>query len=213
VRITTRRVDVGGVARSDEILEPRVVAGLVGVVPGDEALAALAGVVDEVLELGVVDDRGRLLALGDLGDLRAGERGVEVQGVRADLRQRDRRVDEAAMVTAHDRDARALADAGLPQRVRKGVRAAVHLGERERPEVVDDRRSGDGVARGRRGAEAVQREHGLGDLAGARGRRDARADQRLRREQLLQDAIRDVHGAETYCLTAASDPPGRRRAR
>src|SRR4051794_23883057 len=84
-----------------------------------------------------------------------------------------------------------------------GVRAAVDLGERERAEVVDDRRRGrvadraDGVASGRRGAEAVQREHGLRDLVRARRRRDARADQRLRREQLLQDAIRDVHGPET----------------
>ena len=89
------RLDVGGVARADEILEPRVLGRLIGVVPGDEALAALARVVHEVLVLGVGVVRGRLLALGDLADLRPGERGVEVQRVGAELGQRDRRVDEA----------------------------------------------------------------------------------------------------------------------
>jgi hypothetical protein len=67
VRMTTRPFWLGGstsdvVALADEVLEARVVAGLADVMPGDEALAALARVVDEVLELGVVDDRGGLLA-------------------------------------------------------------------------------------------------------------------------------------------------------
>src|SRR3712207_7399695 len=46
---------------------------------------------------------------------------------------------EAAVVAAEDRDAVAVADARLGERVGQRVRALVDLGERERPELVDDR--------------------------------------------------------------------------
>ncbi len=198
-----RRLEVGRVAVADEVLEARVLGGLVGVVPRDEPRAAPARVVDEVLELGVVDDRRRLLALGDLGDLRAGERGVQVQRVGAELRQRDGRVDEAAVVAAHDRDARALPHPAGAQGVGQRVRALGDLGERERPEVVDERRRvrvadrADGVARGRRGAEAAQRAQRLDDPVRARRRHDPGARQRAGREEFLPDPVLGGHGTET----------------
>ena len=75
--------------------------------------------------------------------------------------QRDRRVDEAAVVAAHDRDARRPRRSRVRRRrVRQRVRAPVDLGERERPELVDDRGRvrvadrADGVAGRRRRAEA-----------------------------------------------------------
>ena len=208
VRMTTRPFWDGG---SRSVVSPSRMrssrrgssAGLVGVVPRDEPRAAPARVVDEVLELGVVDDRRRLLALGDLGDLRPGERGVEVQGVGAELRQRDRRVDEAAVVAAHDRDARALPDPAGAQRVGQRVRALGDLGERERPEVVDERRGvrvadrADGVAGGRRGAEAAQRAQRLDDPVRARRRHDPGARQRAGREEFLPDPVLGGHGTET----------------
>src|SRR2546428_9021151 len=56
-------------AVADEVADERVVGGL-SLVPGDEPLAPLAGVRDELGELLVVDQRDGLLALHDLGDLR-----------------------------------------------------------------------------------------------------------------------------------------------
>src|SRR3954451_22046410 len=213
VRITTRPFSLGGSTlhgappamtgagpgargrAGDEVLERGVVGRLAGVVPGDEALAPLARVVDEVLELGVVDDRGRLLALGDRGDLRARELRVEVQRVGAELRQRDGRVDEAAVVAAHDRDARTLPHPAGAQGVGQGVRALGALGERERPEVVDERRGvrmadrADRVARGGRGPEAAQRAPRLDDPVRARRRHDSRARQRAGGEEFLPDPV------------------------
>ena len=78
-------------------------------------------------ELLVVDDRRGPLALADLGDLRPGEGGVEKQRVGAELRAGDGRLDEAAVVAAQDRDAVALVDAGVAQRVGERVRAPVDL--------------------------------------------------------------------------------------
>ena len=82
--------------------------------PSGQAMKRLrphAGVADQLGELLVVDDRHRLLALDDVGDLRRRERRVQVQRVGAELRARDRGLDEAAVVAAQDRDAVALADA------------------------------------------------------------------------------------------------------
>jgi hypothetical protein len=135
-----RRLHIACVALRDQILHPRVVRlAAVRVVPGDVALAAPRRVVDQLLELVVVDQRLGLLALGDVGELRAGERRVEEQHVGAELRARDHRVGEAAMVAAHDADAVARLDAVGGQRVGQRVRARVDLAERERPELVDDR--------------------------------------------------------------------------
>ena len=99
-------------------------------------------------ELLVVDDGLGLLALADVGDLRAREHRVEVQRVGAELRARHGRVDEAAMVAAEDRDAVALADAEVAPRVGQRVGAGVDLLEGQRPQLVDDRRAcRDGVRR------------------------------------------------------------------
>jgi hypothetical protein len=59
--------------------------------------------------------------------------------VRPDLGDGQRRVDEAAMVAAHDRDPVALAEALVGERVGKRVRAGLHLGEAERAHLVDER--------------------------------------------------------------------------
>ena len=55
----------------DEVLEQWILrpAG-VGVVPGDESLAPPSRLLDQLVELVVVDQRLRLLALGDVGELR-----------------------------------------------------------------------------------------------------------------------------------------------
>ena len=63
------------VAARGQLLEQRVARlAVLGVVPGDEALAPARGVVDQLLELVVVDQRLRLLALGDVGELRGRRR-------------------------------------------------------------------------------------------------------------------------------------------
>src|SRR6185436_6934225 len=105
--------------------EERVRWLLVAVVPGDEALAALGAATDQAIELGVVDEGGGPLALDDLGDLGAGEGGVQVEGVGPELRAGDDRVDKAAVVAAHDRDAVTLLDARVPQPVSERVGPAV----------------------------------------------------------------------------------------
>ena len=133
------RHDLAGVARPDQLVERRVGAVL-GVVPRDEALAPLARLLEEARELLVVDQRAWLLALRDLGELGGGERRVEVERVRPELRDGDRRLDEAAVVAAHDPDAVPLDDAGVGERVGERVRAHVDLGVAERPELVDDHR-------------------------------------------------------------------------
>jgi hypothetical protein len=187
-----RRVDVRGVALVDEVPQQRVgrIAVLLLVVPRDVALAALAGVLDEVAELLVVDERLRLLALGDVGELRARERGVEEQRVGAQLRARHDRVDEAAVVAAHDPDAVALLDALLGEGVRERVGALVDVLEGQRPELVDDRRGvrvargRGGVAARRRGPEADEADDRAEDVVGASRAQDARLDERLDRVQL-----------------------------
>ena len=80
-----------------------------------------------------------LLALEDVDELRAGEGGVEVEDVGAELGGGDARVDEAAVVAAHDRDAVARADAARAQRVGEPVAAVVQLAEGQLAELVDDR--------------------------------------------------------------------------
>src|SRR5262249_12571061 len=106
------------------------------------------------------------------------------------------------------------ADAALAQRVGERVRAAVDVGERERPEVVDERRAvgeadrADRVARGRGRPERVQRAHGLRDPVGARPRDDARPGEGARGEELLEEPVLDVHGTETYVFFGSFRSPG-----
>ena len=109
------------VALVDQLLERRVVQAALALCPGDEALAPLRALLDEVGELLVEDQRARALALDDVGDLRPGEGGVEVQRIDPELRAGDGGVDEAAVVAAHDRHAVALHDAAVGQPVREGV--------------------------------------------------------------------------------------------
>src|SRR4029079_16512214 len=84
--------------------------------PGDVAaepdrIPRLAGLLQQSAELLVVDERLRLLALDHIGQLRPGERGVHIEGTGAELGNRERRLDEATVVAAHDRDAIPLGDA------------------------------------------------------------------------------------------------------
>ena len=82
-----------------------------------------------------------LLPLEHVDELRAGEGGVEVEDVGAELGGRDARVDEAAVVAAHDRDGVTGPDAPRAQRVGEPVAAVVQLPERQLAELVDDARS------------------------------------------------------------------------
>ena len=115
-------------------------------------------------ELLVVDDRLRLLALADLGDLRPREHRVEVERVGAELRAGDRRVDEAAVVAAEDGDVVALADAAVRERV--GEARSCAGGPRRRSACRARRRSP-----GRRGSGSptpCSRRRASGPSAGAR---------------------------------------------
>ncbi len=133
-------VEIGVVVVLDQILEARVVGALgAGVAPCDEALDLLARVGKQPGELVVVDQRHRALALDDLRELGRREPGVHVERVRPQLRQRQRRLDEAMVVAGHDRDAVALADPGVAKAPRQRVGAPVQLTERVLAGIVDDR--------------------------------------------------------------------------
>ena len=63
-----------------------------------------SGAVDGVGELLVVDHHVDVFPVDHLGQRRTGERGVQQQHVGADAGGRDQRLDEAAVVAAHDPD-------------------------------------------------------------------------------------------------------------
>src|SRR5204863_4966131 len=100
-----------------------------------------------------------------------------------DLRGREGRVDEAAVVAAHDRDPVAGLDPVGAERPREAVRALVEVAEAELAELVDDRdrvwaldRSG--RDRGRRGGSpAEELASDASQLVGANGMDDAGLDQ------------------------------------
>ncbi len=199
--------DVARVAALDQRLEQ---VGAVGrrraVRPGDEAAATLRRGLDQALELLVVDDRPGLLALADLGELRRRERGVEKQGVRAELRAGDHRLDEAAVVAAQQRDVVALDDPLVAPRVRERVRAPVDLGERQRACLVDDRDvvgvadRRRGVAGGRRRTPVLDRLDRAHELVGPRRAEHAALDQGahgagLRRQGVEEHARESTEGA------------------
>ena len=93
----------------------------------------------ELCELVVVDHGDGVFVGEHVGDLRAREGGVEVQRARPQLGERDRHLDEEAVVAAHDRHGVLFGDARPGQLVRERVRATVQLRERERATVVDQR--------------------------------------------------------------------------
>jgi hypothetical protein len=187
-----RHDDVVRVAALDQRLEQLGARGRRGAVrPGDEAPAPRGRAGDEVLELLVVDDRLGLLALADLGQLRPGEGGVEKHRVRAERGQRDHRLDEAAVVAAQQRDVVAFDDPRVAPRVRERVRAPVHVGERQRAGLVDDRdvvRVADRrrrVAGGRRRTPVPDRLERADELVGAGRPEHPATDQRARGGGLL----------------------------
>ena len=146
----------------DQLLDGRVLAHVVAVVvPGDHAREVDARLVDQRGELGVEDDRGRLLAVADLAELRRGEGGVEVEDVGAELRQRHRDVDEVAVVAAQHRDAVALVHAQLAQPVGQPGGALVDLLPGQLADLVDQRH----LARRARGEglDAAREAHAAGD--------------------------------------------------
>ena len=165
LRLLARRDDVGAVTRLDQVLEGLVACDrLVVADPGHVApgLAALRSVVDQLRELGVVDRDPRLLTLEHVARLRRRERRVQVQGACAELRARERRLDEVAVIAREDRDPVALDDASIRQRVRERVAAPVDLLEGQLAEVVDQ-------------ADLVRVAHRA--RRGRRGRRRAPVDQ------------------------------------
>ena len=69
----------------------------------------------QLRELAIVDQCDGLLALHDLCELRPRERRVHVQAVGAELRARERRLDEPTVVPAHDRHAVSRSHSGRSQ--------------------------------------------------------------------------------------------------
>ena len=188
---------LGRVSARDQVLEQRIAAGPIGLVPGDEPLAALRARVHEVLELIVVDDGGGLLARHDFCELWSREGGVQVQGARPQLRACHRRIYEAPVVAAHDRHSVAFADPRVREPRRERVRAQLHLGERERPAIVDERRPvrvadrSAGVGGGRRGAPAPQGGGGAHRLVGPRRLEHAGGEQRPRHVRFVEHLLRE----------------------
>ena len=208
---------IGVIAAGDQLFEQRLGRTRAGLTPGDEALAAPAGLLYQLRELLVVDQCHGVFARDHVGDLRAGEVGVEVQRARPQLRAGDRRLDEAAVVAAHDRDAVAFADAGLPQAPGERVGALLSLAEGERSALVDDRRpvgvADRGSEIGRRGggppaAKSRQRAH---RLVRARGREHARAKQGRGDLQLVASLARVHRLSVPNALKAAAPALSRPR--
>src|SRR6202035_4182712 len=94
---------------------------------------------DEPGELFVVDHRRRIFALEHIGDLRTRKGRVQVQRACTALCAGDGRLDEATVVTAHDRNARVFVDAGVGERRGKRGRARIDVAESLSATVVDDR--------------------------------------------------------------------------
>ncbi len=205
----------------DQVLERAVRTRLVRLVPGDEALAALARGGEHLGELVVVDHHHRVLALRDVGELRPAERGVEEQRVRPELVRGDVGLDPAAVVAAHDRDAVARADALGGERVGERVRALVDLAEGERPGLVDDREvvgeaGGGGLeAGGGRRAPADQRARGVEQPVRPLWADDPRAREGRHRLHLAGDVAgaRDPHGRDYPTVRATSSRTASRPSR
>ena len=175
-----RRVRLGAVGGLQRVVD----AALPRPAPGDEAGHVLVG--DELRELLVVDDRLHALTRDDVLQLRPRERRVQQQRVGPELRRRDQRVDEVAMVATQHADAVTGADARRGQRVGQPVRVVVQLGVRDRAGLVDqtdrvavaNRVRGD--AAGRRPVPLPLRLRRADELARMLGPEQAGADERRR---------------------------------
>jgi hypothetical protein len=169
-RFVGRRLQVGVLGGGDQRVEGRRVG--LPLAPADHPLDALVDAVEQAGELLVVDQRLRPLATGHLDELRPGEHRVQVERAGAELGAGQRRLDEAAMVAAHDPDPVAVADPDPLEGVGERVGAPLKLLEAERAALVDqrrlvrvvDRRRGD--AERRRGAPADQRGDDLDGFVG-----------------------------------------------
>ncbi len=189
----------------DQLLE-RGVLDRVGIVdPAHEALAPRAGVLEQVGELLVEHDRHRLLALDHLGDLRARERGVQVQAVGAQLGVGHGGLHEAAVVAAHDRHAVALLDAGVGQAGGQRVGALVDLLEGQGAQLVDQGgavrvadRAGDEAGRGA-AAPAPQRVADPRELVRPDRAHHARVGQDLHAAQLVGRLAQQALGLLAHC--------------
>ena len=160
VRITKRGLSGGGLRSESSFSaisesERRPLGLAVG--PADDPRDALVDAVEQAGELLVVDERLRPLAAGHLDQLRAGEHRVEVEGAGAELGGGQGRLDEAAVVAAHDPDPVAVADPHPLEGVGEGVGAPVQLLEGERAAFVDQRGLVRVVDRGGRDARSPAR--------------------------------------------------------
>ena len=202
VRITKRGLSGGGfrfesslAAISESSVGPRRSVG-----PADDPRDALVDPVEQAGELLVVDERLRSLAARHLDQLRPGEHRVEVERAGAELGRGERRLDEAAVVAAHDPDPVAVADPHLAEGVGERVGATVHLLEGERAAFVDqhrlvrvfERRGGD--AGRRRGAPAHEGGGDLGRLVGTEQAEDPGLVQDLRLEDRVGGRLADARG-------------------
>ena len=95
-----RGLEVRVVVLGDQRVEGRPLGVPVG--PADHPRHALVDPVEQAGELLVVDEHLGALAAGHLDQLRPGEHRVEVEGAGAELGRRQRHLDEAAVVAAHD---------------------------------------------------------------------------------------------------------------
>ena len=141
VRITIRAWRSGGlrgrlVGRRDQRLEGPGVVVVESVHASTRSRRRRLG--EQAGELLVVDHHGGLLALEHVDQLRSGEGGVEVEQVGAELGDRDRGVDEAAVVAAHHRDpSRPRRRRARPARRRARWSARCSSPKVRAPELVD----------------------------------------------------------------------------
>ena len=171
-RLVGRRLAVALVARRDQRLERRLSGLAVG--PGDDPPHAPVDPVEQPGELLVVDQRLRPLAPRHLDQLRPGEHRVEVERAGAELGGGQRRLDEAAVVAAHDPDPVAGADPDPGERVGERVGAALELLPGERAALVDQRGRVGVVERG--GGDAGRRRCPPAQEGGADLQRPVRPD-------------------------------------
>ena len=167
VRITKRGLSGGG-ARSEA--SPSAISCSTVVAPAGGAPSCQATIrltpgstpASSSVELLVVDERLRPLALHHLDQLRAGEHRVQVERRGAELGRRQRRLEEAAVVARHHPDPVAGADPERLEGVGERVGAVVQALPGQRAAFVEDRDlvrvldRGDGDAGRRRGAPAQE---------------------------------------------------------
>ena len=140
---------------------------LVALAPGDDPGPVEAGGLKQRLKLLVVDRSGDAFALEHLAELRCGEVATQRHEVTPEPRRGDRRVQESAVVAAHDRDPVVGSDPlGGVQRARERAGLVVQLVEPDRAALVDHGR-----------AAGIQLGGGRGDARGGRPE-PARGDQR-----------------------------------